>query len=477
MKKTLRTLLCMILAIGLMLSVVGCGKSTGEDTSSDVNWEECTLCPDKNNCCGCWKYGDCICGQEEQNDVSKDDETDSKPTGNSNQNTSTKFTVPKELRGTTLEIYDWNPASDVTGMQTAINEFKKVSGIKIKYTQANYDNYNTSLAQRVAANNSPDIVRLRAIEPARTELLQPLANSGYDFSDPVWDAELMKYYTVKGKAYGANLKNTLVQDPQIYVYNTKLIDKYDLENPYDLWKAGKWTFEKFIEIAKDYTEQSKKYAITGNYLYPFLTGFEGAIQYKDGKFVNNLKDTEFVSAMKKSVGYKVDGIYTGTWDSDGFEKGEYLFFFQNINTARRTDFHYTNMKAEGTLGVVPAPTVAGKDYSVAFAEYRAFGIAKGAKNVKAAPYYIRYVMDANNYDEKTFFCNNNALEVYKYVMGQKNRIVNNARINGTMEADDSEMCTKLYGAGVDQVNTIIGQYANKLDSAVAELNKKLGEIK
>ena len=53
-----------------------------------------------------------------------------------------------------------------------------------------------------------------------------------------------------------------------------------------------------------------------------------------------------------------------------------------------------------------------------FSEIEAYGICKGAKNGKAAYYFLRYFLDAANYDTNTFFCNKQAYEVYKYEMAK-----------------------------------------------------------
>ena len=154
--------------------------------------------------------------------------------------------IPSNLKGTTVEFYNWNPASEYPQMSQLIKEFERATDVKIKWTVASYENYCVEIAARVAANNSPDIIRFKFMNVAEMELVQPVTNSGFDFSGSEWDHQLMDYYTVNGKTYAVNMTNTLINSPFLLTYNKDLIAMNDYEDPYTLWKKGKWTWSKFI---------------------------------------------------------------------------------------------------------------------------------------------------------------------------------------------------------------------------------------
>ena len=69
--------------------------------------------------------------------------------------------------------------------------------------------------------------------------MQPLSVSKFDFKDEAWDQNMMKNLTFGGKTYGTTLQNTHISGVYVMFYNKALIDKYNYEDPYKLWKKGK----------------------------------------------------------------------------------------------------------------------------------------------------------------------------------------------------------------------------------------------
>ena len=119
------------------------------------------------------------------------------------------------------------------------------------------DEYATKVTAAVASNKAPDIVRLRGYEMGLINSLQPVENIKFDFNDKAWDSRVLNYYSFGGKRYAVNLQDTLYQQPYMLIYNKNLIGKYDLEDPYTLWKQGKWTITKFEEILKTFKEEAR----------------------------------------------------------------------------------------------------------------------------------------------------------------------------------------------------------------------------
>ena len=105
--------------------------------------------------------------------------------------------LPSELRGTTIEVFHWNPASELPNGAQVITKFQQQTGIKVNWKVASYDNYDVELQARVAAGKSPDIVLFQWMNSNRIKLCQPVSQVGFNFKNSDWDSELMKYYTVK----------------------------------------------------------------------------------------------------------------------------------------------------------------------------------------------------------------------------------------------------------------------------------------
>ena len=139
--------------------------------------------------------------------------------------------MPKELNGTTVTLYNWNPISEYTGATAVIKDFESQTGIKVKWDTVAYGTYFTRLAALVASDDSPDVVRTRQPIPEQLKSFQPLSAADYDFTDDAWDQEVMKDYSVNGVSYATSLKGTPFGNVNLMYYNKSLISKYDLENP------------------------------------------------------------------------------------------------------------------------------------------------------------------------------------------------------------------------------------------------------
>ena len=330
--------------------------------------------------------------------------------------------MPSKLKGTTVRMYSWNPAKHVTGAEKVIADFTKQTGIKVEWTEGSYDNYNSEILALINSGSSPDIIRYQTCNLYRMELTQDAKSAtGQDFSGDIWDQELINAFTVNGKIYGVNLKNTFNQQPSAVFYSKATLDRYKLEDPYELWKAGQWTFEKFLELCREFKQQTTRPGWMTNYHLDLLDFYNLDFMTFDGKtFKNNANDPKILSTLQKICSYRETGITCEAMrEQDKIENGTYLFTTDNMLCARRTDFHYPKLKEDDDLYCVPFPTTEGQTYYTRMHEYESFGFPKGCKNGEGAYYFLRYYLNRDNYDDKTFFCNSQALETYDYLMKQK----------------------------------------------------------
>ena len=225
-------------------------------------------------------------------------------------------------------------------------------------------------------------------------------------------------------AAAVNRKDTLFNQPFVFIYRKSLIDKYQFDDPYVLWKTGQWTWDAFINILKStkdstFTGDPWRTSIGLDYLY--FTGQE-LIKINGSEYVNNLMSKEVGEAAKKMCSYRSSGYTTSAMrQPKDFEAGSVLFQTFNIICARRTNISakIVEAKADDDLYCVPIPTIPGSENIQLFSELEAYGIPKGAKNPAAVYYFLRYFLDADNYDANTFFCNKQAYEVYKACMDKQ----------------------------------------------------------
>ena len=493
MKKICQALLCIILLLSIVLIPTSCGSKASTKTPSSSSEETSDVESEDD-------FDDEESEPEETEDTKSNaasskvtsSKTSSKSSGSSkasSQSTSSNAAsskelswkqvleqMPKDLKGTTIEIYSWNPASEAPGATKVISDFEKASGIKVKWTQGSYENYNTEIAARIAAQKSPDVVRMYLPweeTPGQISFLQPLSVSGYDFGDTAWDKDVMNAYSRKGKAYATNMKNTLLNQPGVMMYNKNIISKYDLDDPYSLWKQGKWTYKKFMDICKAYKSETNKSAWTvlNGQDYMAWLGLTGPIAFDGNSYSSALGDSKVIAAYQATCDLVQAGIIDKTlWNMSAFESGDIPFFSLSIISARRTHPWLTDMKSKGNLGVAPFPSIEGQNaYYQPFREMEAYGIPKGAKNAKAVPYFLRYYLDGNNYDQKTFFNDSTILEVYNFCMKQQKKVTSNAH--------DGDMTYELFGVPSAQVSAVLEKNAPTFKARANELNAILAKYK
>ena len=388
--------------------------------------------------------------------------------------------VPAELKGTTVTIYSWNEASAVSGATKVIEDFTKKTSIKVKWNVGSYDNYATEVSALVAANKAPDIIRLMGLQHSIISNMDPLSKTGFDFTEDVWDKNVTDFYTVNGQMYGANLKNTLIQQPTVLLYNKDTIAKYDFEDPYTLWKQGKWTWEKFKQMLVDYHKE------TGNpswsprtYVDIATTKGEGFITKNGDRFKSNMSSKTLYNGLVEMSQMYQDGLVDSipiNYGGIGVDKN--LFLSESIIGARRTHFYFVSMKEQQKLKIVPLPSV-GSTYVQHYSELEAYGLAKGAKNPSGAYYFLRYYLDATNYDQNTFFPDTTFMDVYKWCMKQNKIYVPDDYFVITQDTGEiyRNMWLKVIETKPDQISSYLGKYSGAVENAVKSTNTRLERIK
>lgn len=391
--------------------------------------------------------------------------------------------IPAELTGTSITVYNWNPMSEYPGAAAVIEEFTRQTGIEVNWQTEAYDTYLSKLSSMVASGEAPDVVRLHSPSPAYCLSLQPISVTGYDFTDAAWDQWVTESYTIKGEAYGVRLKNTLLASPNMLLYNKSLIEKYDLDDPYTLWKRGQWTYDKFVEIMKMFKDEAGVDFACSIRDYGQLTdifGQVGPIIFDGEKYVNNLSNADLISATQKVADLMNTDHLLKVWAPDEFDKGQCLFWCGQAVYARRQNAYLTKQKEAGNVKAVPLPTVDGKESGYTkHGELEAFGIPKGAKNAEAVPYFIRFFQDRMNYDEEAFFSNTQVLEVYDYLMNAEQQKWNTGSfdsVNQFTGEQADEFTTQIQKAPGSQVISIFDSTSPAIDQRVKRLNEQLEQM-
>ena len=139
--------------------------------------------------------------------------------------------------------------------------------------------------------------------------------------------------------------------------------------------------------------------------------------------------------------------------------------------------YFQNLKNSNSLGTVPIPTATGES-KVIFGELEAYGLAKGAKNAKAAPYFLRFFLDSANYDINAFFANAQAKEVYEYLMAQSSKLWDTGIVDheGFTKIADPGIEKPLLNATSEQVKSVVDQVKPLVENRVKNLNDILAKL-
>ena len=452
MKKMVGKIVSLLLVLALGLSLAGCGNEGGDKTKD-------------NN--------------------PKPGENVSTKGGEGSTWEEVLANMPDELRGTKITVMNWNPISEYPGGATAIKEFMDLTGIEVEWQTESFETYLSKLASMVASGTVPDVVRMRSPLVSNYISMQPISVTGFDFNNDAWDQWVMDSYSVDGNVYGVNLANTHLGTPGMLLYNKALITKYDLEDPYILWKNGQWTYDKFVEIMREFKAETNADYVCSYFDYSEFSamyGVPGPVMFDGNQYVSMLDDSNFVNVTQKIADLKNTDYLLGKYKSEEFNSGKILFWSGSAIYARRQNAYFENLKSTGSLYAVPYPTIEGqeKEY-VLFEEVEAYGIPKGADNAAAVPYFLRYFLDRTNYDMQSFFSSSQALEVYDYCMGIENKLWTTlyGREYGFYDSTTEEdtFYKELQAATSAQVLSVLDSNAALIEQRIKRYNEQLAALR
>ncbi len=265
--------------------------------------------------------------------------------------------------------------------------------------------YSSKLQNLVASGTIPDLV---VSESTTDPCFVTLANAGLiqpfdpyiNYNEPELK-ELQSVYEAglwNGQHYLAPIDNK----PVYYmIYNPRLFEEYGLENPWELWEKGEWTWDTFRELAAELnvTDESGNYILygTGVPAYGALTGSTGVdyVALKDGYFENNLTHPDIVRAENylNDMIFKDDIIKIKAQDGWKNYWNRGMLAMQIIASWMLTGSGETSTAIEqGNMGIVPLPQDPQKNepgVNVAYAQSGGFCLVAGAQNPEAAAAFIR----------------------------------------------------------------------------------------
>lgn len=164
-----------------------------------------------------------------------------------------------------LSDYDLNP---LPGQQRdpALAMFEDQYHGKITWLWCDPAKRTETLTSMIQGGDTVDMVSFQTEDfPSgiRNDLFQPLDNY-LDLSQPVWDGvrDAIENYALDNAHY---IIPYAIRDNLLLIYDRNICTESALDDPYQLYQSGEWTWETFLDMMQEFTAgDPDRYGITGN---------------------------------------------------------------------------------------------------------------------------------------------------------------------------------------------------------------------
>ena len=390
--------------------------------------------------------------------------------------------VPTNLKGTTVKVLFWRPLTN--DEKAVVASFEKQTGMKVQFKFASNaaGPYAELISASLAAKEGYDIAMFNNIHfPNRpSTIMQPLNDmKGFDFNDPAWDKAMMNTQTINGKYYGVNIVGSHQCEFIAMYFNETMFKNRGVKTPRQLYEAGNWNWDTFLEAAKAMTYkengvQHNGYVNrgTGYMTYWLQAAGTDFITYDGKQFKSNLSDANLLNLVKYYNEFRTKHkiMDDDTYGVDNFRSGE-AAMYSVITYAmfKESDTKFAQMS--DTIDAVPFPMPKGQK-QVALVDSTLFGILKGAKNPEGAAHFLRYYLDPQNYNMSANFINKNLEKTFNDLAKMDKRVsISEGVVNNGGQVDFANVCHNIVLTDSEQVVSKVKSYATNFDFAVNKSNK------
>ncbi len=387
--------------------------------------------------------------------------------------------MPSELRGTTIQFLNWYNPDDRAEEKTVIEAFEAASGINVEVIYTEYGNdYNDKLAGLVATGSAPDVIRMSEPKAGWMKYMQPIVNTGYDFSDKAWNNDVKELYSVNGVQYAANLSYTPFVLFQTIVYHTDTMEEFGFEDPWELYKKGEWTWQKLEEMCKTWIKQGPDYYGVATAHYSMVAETTGVdfVSY-DGKQWNmDLYNSELLDIWRYTLENRENRIFVQSTNTT-FDavKHKALFAYTDSTGLELSSIFNKKIKQRGVFAAAPMPKYEGKDYYAGVTELVGWGVPIGAKNPKAVPYFISWYGNLAKYDLDALYVDEQSRAVYEALVQEPNRFI--SMTSTIFDFDANPFVWYLFNhAASSQITTFIQQQEYKCLDKLTQHNDVLSRM-
>lgn len=374
MKKILALLLTVVLVISL-LSACGGGSSTDDNGSSKVN------------------------GIADENDSSNGDTSNEVPSDTPFLTRDDYSIYKDKFAGETLTIWTWWDMSE--DEIEAWEQFEELTGASLDWVIVAWDEYQEKLISGVSAGTGPDIAYFgpEAMPTyVKKNIILPVSDY-VDLERPAFTTyspqinKILDFFTLDGKIYA--LTDLGSKSHKLY-YRKDLLENAGLEDPYDLFVNGEWTWDKWFELMEDVTmdlDGDGEIDVWGFDAWMDITQFvytNGTDFVIDGKFAVNTP--EFIEALEYYRRLREPDYIWKPWEEGKDPQINLISGSTAFNYWGYWEIDNLRENIGDNLGFVPFPKgPSAKSDMADYYDSTVCGLAASSQNPELAGLWLEYV--------------------------------------------------------------------------------------
>ena len=282
----------------------------------------------------------------------------------------------------------------------AIARFEAKYGKEVEILQAVGEQlWNEKVAAQIAANDPVDVFYISVDQYLGMYLKNYLlpVDEYVDLNHPLNNKEVMdSFVKFDGKYYAAGVTST----PYVLFYNKDILENngFDPDEPAKLYEQGEWTWDAFLEIAKECTDHDNNVVGLQNMFDEVLQASNGcaAVDFENGQYKLNI----YTPNMRNTLEFCQEIFFTENVCGSGYVTGQNRFL--KGNAAMHGAYAYelavfNQLKEKGTVkinyGVTAFPVGPDNTEGVNFGHSTGFAISNGSDAPYSAGALIGMIMD------------------------------------------------------------------------------------
>jgi len=294
---------------------------------------------------------------------------------------------------TWLADYDLNPSGN-NDRSVALALFEDYYGGQINYVYTSVEDKFTTLAAMINAGDQVDMFPYEwsavpsGVLRDQYQPLDPYFES-MEMDSDLWAdmSDVIDMFSYNGQHYVVPYS---ISDPLIITYSRKMMQEEGLDDPYELYKSGKWDWDSFMSMMEKFKtnapEGQNRYGINGWFGQAIIqsTG-RTVVNYDNGRFTNNINDPEIEKAENLMQEIAQKQLYRGDWVGHFPEDHSTLFFAMGDWALGSSNAYNEGMD----LMTVPFPKDPSADKYYLSCNYGARMLVKNSDHGQAVANYIK----------------------------------------------------------------------------------------